>query len=198
MTAPATIFIVDDDASVRIALGRLLSAAEYEVQGFASAREFLAQTQLDASGCLLVDLQMPEMNGLELQSTLAARNSTLPVIFITGHGDFLTKPVDEGALLRAIGSALQRQNQTIAERDNVAALRCRFDALSPREREVMRLVVSGLLNKQIAAQLGISEKTVKVHRARVMEKTGSRSLAELVRLCAATGNVPDGVDEPIN
>lgn len=199
MTAQPTVFVVDDDASVRKALERLLGGAGYRVTSFARAADFLSLRAFDVSGCLLLDLAMPEMDGLELQAALAEMDNAMPVIFLTGHGDipasvqamkagavdFLTKPVDEEALLAAIGVALERQSQTIEARRNIAALRSRFETLSPREHEVMQLVVSGMLNKQIASQLGISEKTVKVHRARVMEKTGSSSLAELVRMCAA-------------
>lgn len=195
------IFVVDDDDSVRRALERLLRSAGHDVETFAGAQEYLAREPFAGIGCLLLDLAMPEMSGLELQSLLSANETSVPVIFLTGHGDipasvqamkngaldFLTKPVDESALLAAVDVALQRQRDIVARRHTAADLQHRFDSLSARERQVMHLVVSGLLNKQIAAQLGISEKTVKVHRGRVMEKTGSRSLAALVRLCAAAG-----------
>lgn len=202
MSETATVvFVVDDDDSVRRALERLLRSAGHNVESFAGAQEYLAREPFAGIGCLLLDLAMPEMNGLELQSLLSANETSVPVIFLTGHGDipasvqamksgaldFLTKPVDESALLAAVDVALQRQREILAMHHTAAELQHRFESLSARERQVMQLVVSGLLNKQIAAQLGISEKTVKVHRGRVMEKTGSRSLAGLVRLCAAAG-----------
>jgi len=190
------VFVVDDDVSVRRALERLLRSAGHEVESFAGAQEYLAREPFAGTGCLLLDLAMPKMNGLELQSLLSANETSVPVIFLTGHGDipasvqamksgaldFLTKPVDESALLAAVDVALQRQREILAMHHTAAELQHRFESLSARERQVMQLVVSGLLNKQIAAQLGISEKTVKVHRGRVMEKTRSRSLAGLVRL----------------
>lgn len=193
------VFIVDDDASVRTGLERLLRAAGHDAETFSSAREYLEREAFEGIGCLLLDVAMPGMSGLELQSMLFAHENAMPVVFLTGHGDipasvqamklgaedFLTKPVDEDTLLSAISAALDRHRQLVAERRHMDSLRHRFATLSPRELEVMHLVVSGLMNKQVAAQLGISEKTVKVHRARVMEKTGSHSLAELVRLFAA-------------
>lgn len=208
MKALATIFIVDDDASVRTALTRLLSARNFNVESFSSAREFLARTPIEGNCCLLLDLAMPEMNGLELQSELAARQRKIPVVFLTGHGDiasgveamkhgavdFLTKPVDEEALFASLTSALEKSREFAAQRRADEEMQHRFDTLTAREREVMQLVVAGLLNKQIAAQLGISEKTVKVHRARVMEKTDSPSLAALVRLCAAAQEGVSGAD----
>ena len=199
MNERSTIFIVDDDVSVRTALGRLLRAENFRVEVFADARDFLSRLPFGGSGCLLLDLAMPGMNGLELQSELVERQELIPIVFLTGHGDipssveamkhgavdFLTKPVDVEALLASLVSALERQRSMVAVQDAAETRRHRFDTLTAREREVMQLVVAGLMNKQIAAQLGISEKTVKVHRARVMEKTGTTSLAALVRLCTA-------------
>ena len=183
------VFVVDDDDSFRRALARLLRVEGYAAELFGSARAYLERAPYDGPGCLVVDLAMPGIDGLELQARLARDAEALPLVFVSGHADvassvhamkmgavdFLTKPVDAEALLSAIQTALSRQ---AIRRD----VRARFARLSGREREVMRLVVQGLLNKQIAAQLGIAEKTVKVHRARVMEKTGSASLADLVRL----------------
>lgn len=189
--AQPIVFIVDDDDSLRRALERLLRAEGHTVESFASAQAYLARARYDGPGCLLLDLAMPGMDGLELQQRLARDAESLPIVFLSGHAnvpesvramkmgavDFLTKPVDEAELLGAVRTALARRNARLHGRARLAAL-------SAREREVMRLVVTGLRNKEIAAQLGITEKTVKVHRARVMEKTGATSLPELVRLAA--------------
>jgi RNA polymerase sigma factor (sigma-70 family) len=195
----STVFVVDDDESVGRALGRLLRGAGYVVEVYTSAEAFIDCTQPEGPVCAVVDLAMPGMDGLELQARLADENREIGVVFLTGHGDipasvkamkqgavdFLIKPVDESNLLQAIEVALNRQQQIIANRRKSAVLRCRFDSLSGREREVLQLVVDGLLNKQIAAELGISEKTVKVHRSRVMHKTGARTAAELAHLFVA-------------
>ncbi|VUX55790.1 Nodulation protein W [uncultured Woeseiaceae bacterium] len=199
----STVFVVDDDESVGRALGRLLHGAGYEVAVYTSAAEFIDCTQPDGPACAVLDLAMPGMDGLELQARLADENRAIGVVFLTGHGDipasveamkqgavdFLIKPVDESHLLQAIEVALNRQKQIIASRSHSAALRQRFNSLSGREQEVLRLVVDGLRNKQIAYELGISEKTVKVHRSRVMHKTGARTAAQLVRLFVAVDNI---------
>ncbi len=195
----STVFVVDDDESVGRALGRLLRGAGYAVEVYTSAEAFIDCSQPNGPACAIVDLAMPGMDGLELQARLVDENREIGVVFLTGHGDipasvramkqgavdFLIKPVDESCLLQAIEVALNRQQQIIASRMQSAALRQRFDSLSGRECEVLQLVVDGLLNKQIAAELGISEKTVKVHRSRVMHKTGARTAAQLARLFVA-------------
>lgn len=193
------VFVVDDDAAVRSSLGRLLRAAGYEVEAFASGADFVKRDAPDAPSCAVLDLAMPGMDGLELQDWLAAQHWLVSVVFLTGHGDipssvrairkgaidFLTKPVDEDCLLAAIDAAMIDQHLSDSNRSRLESVRQRFAELSDRESEVMRHVVDGKLNKQIAAQLGISEKTVKAHRAKVMQKTGARSVAELVQLFIA-------------
>jgi FixJ family two-component response regulator len=206
MTAMAeTVYVVDDDASVRTGLGRLLRAAGYAVEAFDSAETFLARGQRgDQLACLVLDVHMPGLDGLALQAQLSARQASLPIVFLTGVGDipmsvaamkqgacdFLTKPVDETVLLAAIRQALARQRADLADTLVVNALRARLMSLTPREWEVLRWVIGGALNKQIAAQLGIAEKTVKIHRGRVMEKLGVGSVAELVSLCQQAGVRP--------
>ncbi len=194
--AQAVVYIVDDDPSLRTALGRLARAAGHRVEAFATAGEFLASPRADAPACLVLDVRMPGPSGLDLQEALAARGDELPIIFLTGHGnipmtaramkagavDFLTKPVNRQDLLEAIQRAVARHLHARTRRAERGALEGRFATLTPREREVFALVVRGLLNKQIAAELGISEPTVKVHRGRVMRKMQAGSLAELVRL----------------
>ena len=198
MLESRTVFLVDDDASVRRALTRLIKSAGYTVQTFASARDFLELwcVSNECAACLVLDVRMPDLTGLELQRELQATNTILPIVFITGHGDipmgvnamkegavdFLPKPLSDKDLLRAIEQGLARANHDIAQRADLDEIKRRLDNLTPREREVMQLVVKGYLNKQIAFELGTVEKTVKVHRARVMEKMKARSLAELVRL----------------
>lgn len=190
-----TVFVVDDDTSVLRALARLLRAAGYAVEAHASPRAFLERAP-SQPGCVVVDLRMPEVGGLELQEELERRGCALPLVFLTGHGDvsssvramkagaidFLTKPCDDTDLLAAVERALLRDANARAARREQRALKARFEALTPREREVCLRVAQGLLNKQIAAELGAAEKTVKVHRGRVMEKLGVESVAELVRL----------------
>jgi FixJ family two-component response regulator len=191
------VFLVDDDDSVLRALGRLIKSAGYEVQTFVSAHAFLDSGDFQKGpACLVLDVRMPGLNGLDLQRELQAARATLPIIFITGYGDipttvramkagavdFLPKPLKDTVLLRAIEQALARAARDQAERLEHEALSHRQDTLTPREREVMSLVVRGLLNKQIAFELGTVEKTIKVHRARVMQKMGVDSLAELVRV----------------
>ena len=188
------VFLVDDQAAVRKAMKRLLASAGYDVVAYESARAFLDSGMADAAGCLVLDLEMPDMNGLALQQALAG--SLLPVIFLTGHGDigsgvramkagasdFLTKPVDGAILLAAVQGALEQNRVARAEQAECDELRARLDSLTPREREVLALLVEGKLNKQIADQLGIVEKTIKVHRARVLAKMKVRSSTALVRL----------------
>ena len=204
MTASAAplVFVVDDDASVRKSLVRLIKAAGYEAEAFGSVGDFLARRPYDGPCCLVLDVRMPGRTGLDLQEALRAAGQWLSIVFITGYRDvrvsvkamkggavdFLTKPVDEGTLLGAIEQAVAR---TLADRRRQARLtevQRRIATLTPREAAVFALVVTGMLNKQIGSELGIGEKTVKVHRARVMEKMQAGSLAELVRL-AGEGNV---------
>ena len=197
-----TVFLVDDDSSVRRALARLIRAAGYKVEAFASAQQFFQSTPETAGvACLVLDVRMPGLNGLELQEALQAANVAIPIIFITGHGDipmsvqamkagavdFLPKPVREEALLPAIEQALARAARQCAEAAELVDIQRRWESLTPREREVMELVVTGMLNKQIAYELGTVEKTIKVHRSRVMEKMEVNSLAELVRLAEKLG-----------
>jgi FixJ family two-component response regulator len=196
------VFVVDDDASVRKSLARLVKTAGYEVEAFASVSEFLARAPFEGPGCLLLDVRMPGRTGLDLQETLRAAERRLSIVFITGHADvgssvtamkggavdFLTKPLDEEALLTAIRLAVGRTIDEQAEQGRVTAARNCIATLTPREAEVFALVVTGMLNKQIGARLGVVEKTVKVHRARVMEKMQAGSLAQLVQL-AGTGGI---------
>jgi FixJ family two-component response regulator len=197
----ATVHVVDDDAGIRKALGRILEAAGYDVKTYASAGEFLLTEKPDGPACLLLDVRMPGPSGLELQEALARRTVPLPVVFLTGHGDipmtvralkagavdFLTKPVDKHTLLAAIEAALAQDSARRAERNELAGLRARYEALSPREREVFALVVTGKLNKQIADDIGAAERTVKAHRAKVMEKMQAGSVADLVRMAGRLG-----------
>jgi FixJ family two-component response regulator len=190
------VFLVDDDESVRRSLERLLRSAGHTVDTFASANDFLDHDSPNTPACAILDLAMPGMDGLELQRCLCAEDLPVGVIFLTGHGDiptsvqamkqgavdFLTKPVDEADLLLAIDTVLREQRQLQENQTKLAKLHERFTSLSPRERQVMELIVTGLLNKQAAAKLGIREKTVKAHRAQVMKKTGARTIAELVQL----------------
>lgn len=194
--AAPTVFVVDDDPSVLKALARLIRAAGRNVETFSSPREFLEAVHEDRPGCVVLDLRMPEVSGLDLQALLERAGSVLPVIFLSGHADvptsvaamkagavdFLTKPCDDAQLLAAIEGALERDARARAARDERDELAERFAGLTPREQEVCRLVAQGLLNKQAAYELGITERTIKVHRARVMQKLGVGSFADLVRL----------------
>ncbi len=201
-----TVFIVDDYAPVRRSISRLLHAAGFAVAAFASADEFLAQFDPQTMGCLVLDVAMPALNGLELQHILAEAGSLLPIIFLTGtsdipksvqamkHGasDFLTKPVNDEDLLAAVRVAIERDRALRRERAELSEIRARLATLTRREREVLEHVVKGQLNKQIAGDLGTVEQTVKVHRARVMQKLRLQSVAELVRLverCRLNGSV---------
>lgn len=201
-STPATVFVVDDDASVRNSLLRLLRSGGYAAETFASAKEFLASGRHQQSpGCLVLDVRMPGLTGMELQERLRALNSPLAIIFITGHGDvpmsvqamksgavdFLQKPFDDTQLLAAVARAITKNAHDRQTRDEIDSIRERLTKLTPREREVLELVVTGMLNKQVAADLGTVEKTIKVHRARVMEKMQVQSLAELVRLAERVG-----------
>ncbi|MCY1064367.1 response regulator [Nannocystis sp. RBIL2] len=191
-----TVFVVDDDPSVLRSLERLLRAAEYAVEAYASPRAFLEGARMERPGCGVVDLRMPELGGLDLQEELSRRGLSIPLIFLTGHGDvpssvramkagavdFLSKPCDDTDLLAAVERALSRDAEARAVRAETAAIQARFASLTPRERQVGSLVAQGLLNKQIAAQLGTAEKTIKIHRGRLMEKLGVESVAALVRL----------------
>jgi FixJ family two-component response regulator len=197
----AMIFIVDDDASVRKSLTRVMTSAGYAVETFASARDFLTREPFVGPCCLILDVRMPGLTGLELQEALAGKGHRMPIVFITGHGDismsvkamkggasdFLTKPFDVENLLEAIQRALTLDVKVLGEEGRTKEVLERVERLTPREMEVFALVVTGLLNKQIAAALGIGEKTVKVHRARVMEKMEAASVADLVRLADRAG-----------
>jgi FixJ family two-component response regulator len=190
------VYVVDDDLSSRQSLELLIRASGFNVRAFASAREFLAFPHPDLPSCLVLDVRMPGLTGLELQRELARTGVSFPIIFMTGHGDipmsvaamkagameFLTKPFREGDMTRAIALAIERDRHALQERIEREGLRQRHTRLTPREREVMASVVRGLLNKQVADELGASEKTIKVHRARVMQKMEAESLADLVRM----------------
>jgi FixJ family two-component response regulator len=194
--AEPIVFLIDDDRMVREGLQSLIKSVGLRVETFASAQDFLAAKRPDAPACLVLDVRMPGLSGLDLQQKLGAANIHVPIIFITGHGDipmsvramkegaheFLTKPVRGQDLLDAVQKAIASDRGQRKERAELSEIRTRFDSLTPREKEVLDLVVAGLLNKQIADELGTSELTVKTHRAHVMEKTKAESLAHLVRM----------------
>jgi FixJ family two-component response regulator len=195
-TALPIVFIVDDDVSVRESLDLLVRNENWKPETFASAPEFLNHPRKLVPSCLVLDLSLPGLNGLELQKQLAVERTDMPIIFITGYGDvpktvqamkagaveFLTKPLDYEVVVSAIRNALQRSRVALAQGSEMRELRVRYASLTPREQQVMALVVSGLLNKQVGGELGISEITVKAHRGRVMQKMKANSLADLVRM----------------
>ena len=202
------VYLVDDDISIREAMTELLELLGLAVISFESAESFLRHERADSAACLILDLQLPEMSGLELQRRLA-QSSNLPVIFITGHGDvpssvramkggaleFLTKPVDREALTLAVRAALDLNRDNRVRQADIADIRNRLSLLTPRERQVLPLLVTGYLNKQVAAMLGISEVTVQIHRGRIMRKMVASSFADLVRACGLIG-IPDPANTP--
>jgi FixJ family two-component response regulator len=202
------IYVVDDDISIREAMTDLLVALKLAVVSFESAESFLRHKRVDTAACLILDLELPEMNGLELQTRLS-ETTNIPVIFITGHGDipssvramkggaieFLTKPLDHEVLTAAIRAALELNRNARARQADMVRLRNRVSLLTPRERQVLPLLVMGYLNKQVAATLGITEVTVQIHRGRIMHKMAAKSFADLVRMCALIG-IPDGFNTP--
>ncbi len=199
-----TVFIIDDDPSARRGLSRLVRVAGMHVETYASAREFIERPHYDGCGCILLDVQMPGMDGLELQEQLVKAEYSLPIIFVSAHADvpdaaaamkkgavdFLTKPVDRDHLLKAIAESLEKDRENRKTLDNLARVRKKLAALSQREYEVMTYVIAGMLNKQIAYELEIAEDTVKIHRGRMMRKMNASSVAELVRLTEIVGVKP--------
>jgi len=199
--ARPTVFVVDDDISMRESLELLIQSAGWQPETFASAREFLAHPQTLIPSCLILDVTLPDVNGLDVQKRVAVDRPEMPIIFITGHGDiptsvqamkagaieFLTKPFNSDVLLDAVSGALERSRRALAYEAKMAALRQNYASLTPREREVMVLVTSGLLNKQVGGELGISEITVKAHRGKVMQKMKAESLPALVHMVASLG-----------
>jgi len=206
----SVVYIIDDDPSIRKFLRRLVSLSGFQPETFTSAEEFLLRVRSDASGCLLLDIRMPGLSGLDLQQELSRLGISIPIIFITGHGDipmsvqamkagavsFLTKPLRNQDLLYAIQEAISLDRVVRTQRKELASFHRQYNLLSPREREVLALVVIGLLNKQIATELNISERTVKAHRKQVKHKTGINSLAELVRMADRLGVTPPNVQRP--
>jgi RNA polymerase sigma factor (sigma-70 family) len=202
--AEPIVFIVDDDESVRKALERLVTSVGLKVETLSSANDFLKHDPYDGPACLVLDIRMPGLSGLDLQAELAKAKRTLSIVFITGHGnipmsvqaikagavDFLEKPFDEQALIDAVHLGIQKDRAAKEKQAELREIQERVESLTPREREVFALVVTGMLNKQIAFEMGISEKTIKVHRARVMQKMQAESLADLVRMAAKAGVKP--------
>lgn len=208
-TGDPIVFVVDDDSSMREALADLIASVRLSVEAFKSAPEFLERRRPDAPACLVLDVRLPGLSGLDLQRELLHREAPIPIIFITGHGDipmsvramkegaveFLPKPFRDQDLLDAIQRAIGIDRVARQERTVVAAVRCRYESLTKREREVMNLIVSGLLNKQIAAQLGSSEVTVKMHRGQVMHKMRAESVIQLARMAEKIGITSDWAPE---
>ena len=198
------VFVVDDDASMRQALARLLQSVQLRVEVFASPREFLQSERPNVPSCLVLDVRLPGLSGLDFQVELAKADVRIPIVFITGHGDipmsvramkagavdFLAKPFRDQDLLDAVTAAVQRDQKRREHENAMTDLRAHFSSLTPREREIMALVASGLMSKQIAAEVGLSEITVKVHRSHLMKKMGARSVADLVRMAEALGVTP--------
>jgi len=198
------VFVVDDDASMRQALARLLQSVQLRVEVFASPQEFLQSERPNVPSCLVLDVRLPGLSGLDFQAELARADVRIPIVFITGHGDipmsvramkagavdFLAKPFRDQDLLDAVTAAIQRDQKRREHENAMTDLRAHFSSLTPREREIMALVASGLMSKQIAAEVGLSEITVKVHRSHLMKKMGARSVADLVRMAEALGVTP--------
>jgi FixJ family two-component response regulator len=194
-----TVFVVDDDESLRNALGRLFRSIGLRAELFGSAPEFLQSKLPDAPSCLVLDIRLPGVSGLDFQAQLARTNVHIPIIFMTGHGDipmtvramktgavdFLTKPFRDQDMLDAVAVAIERDRKRRSDENAVSDLRRRFEQLTPREQEIMGLVASGLMNKQIAAEVGLAEITVKIHRGHLMKKMSARSLADLVKMAEA-------------
>jgi len=206
-----TVFIIDDDPSARRGLTRVVRAAGLNAESFSSGADFLASEHRDGPGCIVLDVRMPEMTGPELQDELAKADDSMPIVFLSAHADvpiaagamkkgavdFLTKPVDAKDLLAAIEESLASDAENRKQRAETSSIHELIDRLTPREHEVMTYVITGMLNKQIAGRLEISEETVKIHRARVMQKLGVVSVAELVRLCEKVGVEPAGPREQV-
>ena len=200
----AIVFVVDDDVSVRESVELLIKFAGWQPETFASAKDFLARPRISTPCCLVLDVSLPDLNGLELQKLIASERTDMPIIFITGHGDvpmtvqamkagaveFLTKPFDDEVLLGAIRHALKRSAAVLDDQAETTAMRNTYESLTPREQDVMRLVVAGMLNKQIGLKLGISEITVKAHRGKVMQKMKADSVADLVKTAVKLGLAP--------
>jgi FixJ family two-component response regulator len=198
------VFVVDDDVSVRESLDLLIKFAGWQSETFASAVDFLARPRTTTPSCLVLDVSLPDLDGLELQKLIASERTDMPIIFITGHGDvpmtvkamkagaveFLTKPFEDEVLLSAIRHAIKRSAAVLDDQAETSALRSSYESLTPREREVMQLVVAGMLNKQIGLKLGISEVTVKAHRGKMMQKMKAESLADLVKTAVRLGLAP--------
>jgi FixJ family two-component response regulator len=198
---PPVVFVVDDDDSMRQALARLFYSVQLHVEVFASAQEFLRGERPDVPSCLVLDVRLPGLSGLDFQAELAKANIRIPIVFITGHGDipmsvqamkagaidFLVKPFRDQDLLDAVAAAIQRDQERREQEQVIADLKAHFESLTSREREIMTLVASGLMSKQIAAKFELSEITVKVHRSHLMKKMGARTVAELVRMAQALG-----------